>query len=89
MAARSYFDHDSPEGQTPAGRARAAGYPSAMVGENIAAGKATPQQTMEQWMLSPRHCANIMNARYQRLGVGYAFGRGSKYSHYWVQVFGG
>ena len=56
-------------------------------GENIAAGNATPAATVEQWMNSPGHRANIMNPDYTHMGVGYA--AGGTYRHYWVQLFAG
>ena len=57
------------------------------VGENIAAGSATPETVVKQWMNSPGHRANILNSDYEELGVGYAYKSGSEYGHYWVQMF--
>lgn len=54
-------------------------------GENIAAGQSTPSAVMTAWMNSSGHRANILNARYTGLGVGYATGR--CYKTYWVQLF--
>ena len=58
-------------------------------GENIAAGSPTPERVVEQWMDSPGHRANILNANYQYLGVGYFYDENSMYKHYWVQLFVG
>ncbi|MCC6646745.1 MAG: CAP domain-containing protein [Polyangiaceae bacterium] len=88
MGARDYFDHQTPEGRTAVDRARAAGYPSAFVGENIAAGYSTPEAVVAGWMKSPGHCTNIMDPRYTRLGVGYASRPASSMRDYWVQDFG-
>ena len=89
MGTRNFFDHDTPEGTTPFQRIAAAGYTGSPQGENIAAGNATAAATMEQWMNSPGHCQNIMNPQYRSIGVGYANVRGSRYTHYWTQTFGG
>ncbi|MEV0455043.1 sigma-70 family RNA polymerase sigma factor [Catellatospora methionotrophica] len=85
MVKRDYFSHTTPDGVTPWDRAKAAGYtqPSA---ENIAAGNATAKATMNQWMNSPGHKANILNCSYKAMGVGRATGGG--YRYYWTQMFG-
>ncbi len=89
MAARNYFDHSSPEGTTPAMRAKNAGYTSGFVGENIAAGQPDPARVVQAWVDSPGHCVNLMDPRYKYLGVGYVHEPGDKFSHYWTQNFGG
>lgn len=87
MATRSYFDHDSPEGDTASDRAAAAGYGDA--GENIAVGYPSVARVMNGWMTSPRHKANILGASYQHFGYGVARGRFEGRSVlYWVQNFG-
>lgn len=85
MANRDYFDHISPDGQTPWDRAHAAGYPRPG-GENIAAGNDTFDATMTQWMASPSHRANILNCKFVAVGVGEA--DGGSLRHYWTQMFG-
>ena len=56
-------------------------------GENIAAGNSTAAETMEQWMNSPGHRANILNPDFTHIGVGYAAGGAYRYN--WVQIFVG
>ena len=58
-------------------------------GENIAAGHASAQETVEQWMNSDGHRENILNPSFRELGVGYAYEDYSTYHHYWVQLFRG
>jgi uncharacterized protein YkwD len=87
MAARGYFDHDSPEGTSPFDRMQAAGYELGAGGENIAAGSPTAEGTMDQWMQSTGHCRNIMGGQYVHIGVGYAKASG-ELDHLWVQNFG-
>ena len=49
------------------------------MGENIAAGNGTAAATVQQWMDSDGHCANIMNKNYRFLGVGYYYDAAAKY----------
>ncbi len=87
MAARNFFDHTNPDGETPWDRMAKAGYGNySNAGENIAAGSADAQGTMNQWLGSDGHCANIMNPAFQHIGVGYS--TGGQYGHLWTQVFG-
>lgn len=87
MAARDFFDHTNPDGETPWDRMGKAGYGAySNAGENIAAGSPDAQGTMEQWLGSDGHCANIMNPNFQEIGVGYS--TGGQYGHLWTQVFG-
>ncbi|MFK4088615.1 CAP domain-containing protein [Kribbella sp. NPDC020789] len=90
MVRRHYMDHTNPEGQDPGDRMRAAGYDGGSWGENIAAGYSTAQKVVNAWMNSDGHRANILNCKFNLLGVGYDPGRvksdwgnGS-----WVQDFG-
>ena len=87
MAHGDFFEHGD-----PAKRAIDQGYPSPYVGENIAAGRNTPEGVMEQWLNSPGHRANILSPDYTEIGVGHYYlendpGR-YQYKHYWTQVFG-
>ncbi|MCP2323107.1 RNA polymerase sigma factor (sigma-70 family) [Hamadaea flava] len=85
MAANEYFSHTSLDGRTPWDRARAAGYQYASA-ENIAAGNATAKGTMNQFMNSPGHKANILNCSHKAVGIGMA--KGGPYRYYWTQLFG-
>lgn len=90
MATQNYFSHTSLDGRTFSQRMSNAGYSGAFPwGENIAAGQSSPAAVVNAWMNTAGHCANIMNASYRAIGVGYAFRAGSTYGHYWTQNFGG
>lgn len=83
MAARGFFDHDSPDGRDPGDRVRAAGFaPISTWAENIAMGQRTAAQVVQGWLDSPGHRANIMNCAFTHIGVGHA----AKGPH-WTQVF--
>jgi uncharacterized protein YkwD len=83
MSARSYFSHTTPEGEGSSSRARNHGYGGRMIGENIARGQQGPAQVMQSWESSSGHRANMLNAQYGAVGVGY-----DPNGRYWVQVFG-
>lgn len=82
MAARDYFNHYSPEGEGPGERFNLAEYQGSTWGENIAWGYASPDAVVAGWMSSSGHCANIMNANFTEMGVGYYEGS------IWTQTFG-
>lgn len=56
-------------------------------GENIAAGQPTAKQVMSSWMHSPGHRQNILQQKFQKMGVGYYKKKGDSYTYYWVQIF--
>lgn len=86
MVARGYFAHESPDGRTVADRVRDAGYPYALVAENIAAGQRTPAEVVQGWMDSPGHRRNLLSADVRELGVGVT--AGGSHGTTWTQVFG-
>jgi len=88
MASNNYFSHTGLNGSSMSDRAKGIGYSYSAIGENIAAGKATPEGTIRQWMHSSGHRANILNPKFTEIGFGYANAPNSPYRHYWVQVFG-
>jgi len=69
MAKRGYFAHESPEGGTLADRLRTAGYAYRAAGENIALGQPSVTVVMEDWLGSPGHCQNIMDARFREMAL--------------------
>ncbi len=75
MFQRQYFAHNAPDGTTPGQVIESVGYEYITTGENLALGNFSDDQALVQaWMDSPGHRANIMNTRYQEIGV--AVGRG-------------
>jgi uncharacterized protein YkwD len=69
MFARSYFSHYSPEGETVADRARKAGIPYLVAGENLALAQ-TLRIAHRGLMNSPGHRANILQKSFGRVGIG-------------------
>jgi uncharacterized protein YkwD len=92
MALKDYFSHTGINGSSSGDRATSAGYQFSYLGENIAAGYITPQEVVQGWMNSPGHRANIMNANYQEMGLGYYYLESDtgnvNYNYYWTQEFG-
>ncbi|MBD3551188.1 CAP domain-containing protein [Streptomyces sp. SP18CM02] len=84
MAARGFFDHTDPDGDTPWDRAAEAGI-QGLGAENIARGQSDAQAVMDAWMNSEGHRTNILNCDYKTIGIGIHEGSGGPW---WVQNFG-
>ena len=82
MADRHYFSHTSPTYGSPYQMMRDFGITFRTAGENIAYGQRTPQAVVTAWMNSSGHRANILNASYTQIGVGYVAS-----GNYWTQMF--
>ena len=82
MVREGFFDHSSPDGGTFVTRIKGTSYLRGgvkrwSVGENIAWGsgsRATPRAIVTSWMQSPGHRRNILNPRFNELGLGVALG---------------
>ena len=86
MAAQNYFDHTSKDGRSFLDRIRGAGFTGGNAwAENIAMGQPSAASVVTAWMNSPGHKANIMNCKYNLIGVGAA--KNSKGQIYWTQDF--
>ena len=82
MQSKKYFSHTSPTFGSPFDRMKALGISYKSAGENIAQGQRSPQEVVQAWMDSPGHRANILNAKFTHIGVGYV-----KTGNYWTQQF--
>ena len=82
MKDNGYFAHNSPVYGTPFQMIKNFGISFRSAGENIARGYASPQAVVNAWMNSSGHRANILNANYTHIGVGYVSG-----GNYWTQMF--
>lgn len=80
MSNNNYFDHQSPTYGSPFDMMKQFGVTYSYAGENIAKGQKTPQEVVTAWMNSAGHRANILNANFTHIGVGY-------YNGYWAQEF--
>ncbi len=81
----SSFSHTRPNGSSFSTALDEQGTSYRRSGENIAWGQKSPQQVVQGWMNSPGHRANIMNASFTEIGVG--FYRSAAGTNYWTQLF--
>jgi len=82
MATKNYFSHTSPTYGSPFDQMKSFGVTYKSAGENIAMGQRSAEEVVKGWMESPGHRANILNANFTHLGVGYV-----KNGNYWTQQF--
>ncbi len=82
MHDKHYFSHQSPTYGSPFDMMKSFNISYRTAGENIAKGYTTPQAVVDAWMNSPGHRANILNASFTEIGVGYVAD-----GHYWTQMF--
>lgn len=73
MYSRGYFEHDSPEGRTPADRLRRLGIRFRVTAENIALAPEV-DHAHQRMMRSAVHRRHILASAYTRVGVGIMFG---------------
>ena len=84
MHDNKYFSHTSPTYGSPFDMMKSLGITYRTAGENIAMGYSTPEAVVNAWMNSEGHRANILNASYTEIGVGYIAD-----GHYYTQWFRG
>ena len=82
MKDNNYFSHTSPVYGSPFAMIKNFGISYKSAAENIAKGQSTPQAVVNAWMNSSGHRANILNASYIKIGVGYVAS-----GNYWTQMF--
>lgn len=85
MRDKNYFSHTSPTYGSPFDMMKQFGISYKSAGENIAKGQRTPEEVMTGWMNSAGHRANILNADFTEIGIGYV--TDSNGNTYWVQQF--
>jgi len=85
MEIQESFSHTRPDGKGFSTALQEQNVTYKGAGENIAWGQRTPEQVMDAWMNSEGHRANILNAKYTTIGVGYY--QNSKGVNYWSQLF--
>lgn len=78
------FDHTRPDGQSFV-TTISTNYSTA--GENIAAGQPSAQDVVTSWLNSKGHRENILNPKFNQIGVALYFDSNSEYLYHWVQIF--
>lgn len=89
MAQKNYFSHDLKGGPTWSDNIRRHDYKESPIGENIAAGMASARVALNKWENSPGHRENMLDNRFEAIGIGRAYKQTSKYDWYWTTTFGG
>ncbi len=79
------FSHTRPNGTTFSTALQEQGVSYKGAGENIAWGQKSPEAVMQAWMNSDGHRANILNANFTKIGVGYY--QDVNGTNYWTQLF--
>ena len=82
---KTSFSHTRPDGRKFSTVLTDNGIRFTGAGENIAWGQKSPEHVMEAWMNSDGHRANILNAKFTKIGVGQY--RDAAGRNYWVQLF--
>lgn len=70
MFTHNYWAHTSPSGTTPWDFFKEVDYRYSIAGENLARDFYDTESLMSGWMNSPTHKANIINSKYQEIGIG-------------------
>jgi len=79
------FSHTRPDGRYFSTVFAEHGISYRYSGENIAWGQKSPEEVVTAWMNSAGHRANIMNAKFTELGVGYR--QNARGVNYFTQLF--
>ncbi len=89
MFAENYWAHYAPSGKDPWGFINGSGYKFTYAGENLARNFYSSDDVVNAWMASPSHRENIVNNKYQEIGIAVVYGvlKGEKTTLV-VQMFG-
>ncbi|GIV10759.1 MAG: hypothetical protein KatS3mg020_0250 [Fimbriimonadales bacterium] len=82
------FQHADAQGRRADYRATQADYFYSELGENLAAGQLCWERALEMWLQSQSHRANLLNAKYRELGVGFSADDQTRYRTTWTQLLG-
>ncbi|HMS22518.1 MAG TPA: CAP domain-containing protein [Candidatus Levybacteria bacterium] len=75
MFQKDYWAHFAPDGTTPWGFIKAAGYEYAYAGENLAKGFTSSGDVVSAWMDSPSHRENMLSRKYKDVGFAIVEGK--------------
>jgi uncharacterized protein YkwD len=90
MAKELFFDHNDMQGRAVNHRVVDQGYRFRVVGENIAAGQASLEEAIRDWLLSAGHCVNMIDERFTEFGIAKVAStrQDDPYGVYWTLVLG-
>lgn len=89
MFEENYWAHFAPSGKDPWGFIASSGYKFSYAGENLARNFSNSPDVVDAWMNSPSHRDNILNSKYEDIGIAVVEGvlQGQKTTLI-VQMFG-
>jgi uncharacterized protein YkwD len=89
MVGANFFAHVGSARSTLASRVDATGYAWGALAENLAASTPTVRSTVDVWIASPGHCANLLDAAYTEVGLACVPGTaGTTHRRYWTMTLG-
>ncbi len=88
MAGHDSCSHQMSDGEKFYQNVFESGYPASEVGENLAIGYATAEETFECMLSSPEHRHNIMNSHFTHIGASEAENAASTFHYFWAEEFG-
>jgi len=74
MLTNDYFSHNSPQGISPWYWIKQSGYNYKTAGENLAIGFLDSEEVLNAWNNSPSHKENLLNPKFQEIGIAVATG---------------
>lgn len=75
MFAKNYWDHTGPNGETAWDFISGQNYQYEVAGENLAKGFKSSKEVVSAWMGSPTHKKNLLNDRFQEIGIAVGSGK--------------
>ena len=88
LAQRDLLSHVDARQRGLGARLRQVGYAALGAGENLAAGQTDFDDTLQAWLASPAHCANLMQPEFRDVGLACVQRHGSRYERFWVAHLG-
>jgi len=89
MLDNQYWSHTSPDGVEPWYFIKNTGYSYQVAGENLARDFSATDEMVSAWLTSPTHRANLLNPKYQEIGIAVIDGKLNGYeTTLVVQMFG-
>ncbi|MGD8837163.1 MAG: CAP domain-containing protein [Desulfobacteraceae bacterium] len=90
MAVHDYLSHYDSKGRDPFKRLADFGYNyNTDKAENVAAGQQSAAEVLQSWQSSRTHNRNMLDPHFTVIGIGFFYGKKSKYGWYWATSFGG
>lgn len=84
MALHDFFAHNSPTTGSLRERIHDTGFQYEEAGENLAGGQTSIAKVVNDWLLSPSHCANMLNPEFKVMGASCKRNTAAYYKNYWV-----